>query len=121
ATPVGLYDNVLLLNGFSKLAAMTGWRVGFAAGPEGIIQQMNTLQQYTFVCAPSFAQHAAVEALRADPTAKLDAYRRKRDIVYDGLSEKFKPVRPDGAFYIFPPAPGGDGDAFVKRAIENNV
>lgn len=121
ATPVGMYDNVLLLNGFSKLAAMTGWRVGYAAGPEAIIQQMNTLQQYTYVCAPSIAQHAAIEALQADSTAKIDAYRRKRDIVYNGLFEKFEPVKPDGAFYIFPNAPGGNGTAFVKRAIENNI
>ncbi|MDQ1257557.1 MAG: aspartate aminotransferase [Candidatus Hydrogenedentes bacterium] len=121
ATIVGMYDNVLLLNGFSKMSAMTGWRVGYAAGPEEIIQKMNTLQQYTFVCAPSFAQHAAVVALGLDHSAKVDAYRAKRDIIYEGLREKFNPVKPGGAFYIFPPAPGGDGMAFVQKAIQNNV
>jgi len=118
---VGMYENIICLNGFSKNAAMTGWRVGYAGGPEEIIQSMNTLQQYTFVCAPSFAQKAAVLALKADMTEKLAAYRRKRDLVFEGLSGAFNVTKPGGAFYIFPEAPGGDGDAFVKRAIENSV
>jgi aspartate aminotransferase/aminotransferase len=117
----GMYENVVCLNGFSKNAAMTGWRVGYAAGPEDVIQSMNTLQQYTFVCAPSFAQKAAVVALKADMTEKLADYRRKRDLVYEGLKGVFKVTKPGGAFYIFPEVPDGDGDAFVRRAIENNV
>ncbi|MBI5093115.1 MAG: aminotransferase class I/II-fold pyridoxal phosphate-dependent enzyme [Candidatus Hydrogenedentes bacterium] len=121
STMVGLYDNLILLNGFSKMAAMTGWRVGFAAGPEDIIQKMTTLQQYTFVCAPSFAQKAAVTALRADPSEKTAQYRKKRDLISEGLKDRFTIVQPGGAFYIFPQAPGGDGDAFVAKAIENNV
>ncbi|MBI2423353.1 MAG: pyridoxal phosphate-dependent aminotransferase [Candidatus Hydrogenedentes bacterium] len=115
------YDNVILLNGLSKNAAMTGWRIGFAAGPEEVIQAMNTLQQYTFVCAPSFAQHAAVTALKQDMTAKVDAYRKKRDLMYAGLSGIFQVTRPGGAFYIFPETPQGDGDAFVRAAIEKNL
>ena len=121
ASFAGRGENVMVLNGFSKIAAMTGWRVGYAAGPEAIIQQMNTLQQYTFVCAPSFAQHAAVKALDQDSTDKVKAYTRKRDIVYEGLREKFNAAKPNGAFYIFPEAPGGDGEAFVKKAIDNNI
>jgi aspartate aminotransferase/aminotransferase len=121
ATIVGMYDNVICLNGFSKNAAMTGWRVGYAAGPEDVIQSMNTLQQYTFVCAPSFAQKAAVLALKADMTEKVADYRRKRDLVYGRLSGAFNVTKPGGAFYIFPEAPDGDGDDFVRRAIENNV
>lgn len=121
ASMVGRYENVLCLNGFSKNMAMTGWRLGYAAGPENVIQAMNTLQQYTFVCAPSFAQKAAVLALKADMTAKVDAYRRKRDLVYNGLKDVFSCVKPGGAFYIYPQTPDGDGDGFVKKAIENNV
>ncbi|MDX9976170.1 MAG: pyridoxal phosphate-dependent aminotransferase [FCB group bacterium] len=121
ATFAGLYDRAIILNGLSKNAGMTGWRIGFAAGPEEVVQAMNTLQQYTFVCAPSFAQKAAVAALRADMTPKVEAYRRKRDMVYNGLKEFTQVTRPDGAFYIFPEAPGGDGDAFVRKAIENNL
>lgn len=122
ATMVGMYDNLLLLNGLSKNAAMTGWRVGFAAGPEAVIQAMNTLQQYTFVCAPSPAQKAAVVALQQDMTPKVDAYRKKRDIVYEGLTRLgFNTTKPGGAFYIFPEAPTGDGDTFVAKAIENQL
>lgn len=119
---VGMCANLIVLNGFSKLAGMTGWRVGYAAGPDTVIQAMNTLQQYTFVCAPAPAQKAAAKALEIDHSAKIDAYRTKRDITYNGLVERgFTVARPGGAFYIFPEAPGGDGDAFVKRAIENNL
>lgn len=124
-TLVGRHDNLILLNGFSKIAAMTGLRVGYAAGPEEIINQMNTLQQYSFVCAPSIAQHAAVIALKLDHSAKVEAYREKRDIAYEMLSEHFTVQRPNGAFYIFPQAPEidgvCDGDTFVETAIANNV
>ena len=54
-------------------------------------------------------------------TEKVDAYRRKRDLVYNGLKDTFHCVKPGGAFYIYPRTPDGDGDAFVKKAIENNV
>lgn len=122
ASMAGMYENTIVLNGFSKLAAMTGWRVGYAAGPEAIIQAMNTLQQYTYVCAPSFAQKACVTALESDHSAKIAAYRRKRDLIFEGIRGLgLNVARPGGAFYIFPEAPGGDGDAFVKRAIENNL
>lgn len=117
----GMLENLIVLNGFSKMAGMTGWRVGYAAGPEPVIQEMNTLQQYTFVCAPSFAQKAAIPALHADHSARVSAYRKKRDLVYEGLSAKFNVVKPTGAFYIFPEAPGGDGERFVAKAIENRV
>lgn len=122
STMAGLYENTIVLNGFSKMAAMTGWRVGFAAGPKDLLNEMNTLQQYTFVCAPSFAQKAAVKALEMDHGPHIAAYRRKRDLVYQGLVDAgFHVVKPGGAFYIFPEAPGSDGDGFVKRAIENKV
>lgn len=121
ATMAGRAENVIILNGFSKNMAMTGWRLGYAAGPEAIIQAMNTLQQYSFVCAPSPAQKAALPALKADMSEKVANYRRKRDLVYNALKDVFPCVKPGGAFYIFPQAPNGDGDQFVKKAIENNV
>lgn len=121
ATMAGRYDNLIILNGFSKMAAMTGWRVGFAAGPEDIIQHMDTLGQYTFVCVPPFAQYAALVALTMDISDKVEQYREKRDLIYEGLADRFDVVKPNGAFYIFPAAPGGDGEAFVAKAIENNV
>ena len=117
-----LYDRTVILRGFSKSHAMTGWRLGYAAGPTEVIAQMTKLQQYTFVCAPSPLQYAALKAMDVPMDAAVAAYRKKRDIVFDGLSKKFEPVKPEGAFYIFPKAPKGmTASDFVTQAIENNV
>ncbi len=115
------YEKTLLLNGFSKSSAMTGWRLGYAAGPQKIIESMKTLQQYSFVCAPSFAQKAGLAALNYDISRHINGYRKKRDLIYEGLSGYFEVEKPGGAFYIFPKAPGGDGVKFVEKAIANNV
>ena len=69
ATITQYYDKVLLLNGFSKSHAMTGWRLGYAMGPKDVIQEMTKLQQYTFVCAPAMAQWAGLNALDLPMTA----------------------------------------------------
>ena len=121
ASVAPMYDKTLLLGGFSKSHAMTGWRLGYAAGPESIIGEMVKLQQFSFVCAPSFAQYAGVKALEVDTTAYRDAYRRKRDRIYNGLKDRFEVQRPGGAFYIFPKAPWGTGDEFVAAAIESGL
>jgi aspartate aminotransferase/aminotransferase len=114
-------ENGILLDGFSKSHAMTGWRVGYAVGPAEIIQQMNKLQQYTFVCSPSMAQKAAVTAVEYDMSATVADYKCKRDIIYGGLKDTFELVQPGGAFYAFPKAPGDSGTAFVEKAIANNL
>ena len=115
----------ILLKGYSKTYAMTGWRLGYAAGPRAIIDQMTKLQQYTFVCAPSMVQYAALETLdpaRLDMSPQVEAYRHKRDIMMAGLRGAFDLNAPGGAFYIFPKVPGNvSGTEFVKRAIERNV
>jgi len=101
---------------------MTGWRVGYAAGPEAIVSQMTKLQQYTYVCAPSAFQQAALAAMDVPMDRARDAYRRKRDIAFETLSKKFEVVKPEGAFYIFPKAPRGlSATDFVTKAIERNV
>ena len=116
-----LYENTLLMRGFSKSYAMTGWRMGWCTGPRPVLEKMTMLQQYSFVCAPSMAQAAGIAALGTDMSAEADAYRRKRDMVFEMLGERFGLIRPGGAFYAFVPAPGGDATAFVKRAIDSNV
>jgi len=116
-----IYENTLLMRGFSKSYAMTGWRIGWCTGPEAIIEKMTMLQQYSFVCAPSMAQIAALTALKTDMSAEAAQYKHKRDMVYDALGGTFGLVKPAGAFYAFVPAPGGEAAAFVARAIENNV
>jgi len=113
--------NGLLLDGFSKSHGMTGWRVGYAVGSEDVIQTMSKIQQYTFVCAPSIVQKAAVHALEHSMAEKVHAYRRKRDLVYNGLKDKFELEKPGGAFYAFVRAPGDNATAFVEKAIANNL
>jgi aspartate aminotransferase/aminotransferase len=115
------YEKTLTLGGFSKSWAMTGWRLGYAAGPREIIQQMITLQQYTFSSVNSFAQKAAIKALDYNVEDYIQGYKRKREIIYEGLKEKFRVQKPQGAFYIFPEVPGGNGEVFVEKAIQNNL
>ncbi len=121
-SPLSLYENTLVVRGFSKSHAMTGWRVGYAFGPAEVVAQMTKLQQYTFVCAPAPFQEAALAALDTDMSPHVDAYRKKRDIAYSMLSNKFEIEKPGGAFYIFPKAPAGiTASAFVEKAIASNV
>ncbi|HRZ86251.1 MAG TPA: pyridoxal phosphate-dependent aminotransferase [bacterium] len=115
------YDRTLTLNGFSKSLSMTGWRIGYAAGPKEIIKEMTKLQQYTFVCAPSFAQLAAVKGLDVPMEGYIAEYRGKRDLIYEGLKNEFRIVKPEGAFYMFPEAPNGAASEFVRMAIERNL
>jgi aspartate aminotransferase/aminotransferase len=116
------YENTLVLRGFSKSHAMTGWRVGYAFGPAEIVAQMAKLQQYTFVCAPSPFQHAALAAMDVPMEKAVAAYRTKRDLVCRLLQRRFEIAWPQGAFYVFPKAPGGTTAAeFATKAIENNV
>jgi aspartate aminotransferase/aminotransferase len=116
-----LYEKTLTFGGFSKGWAMTGWRLGYAAGPREILQQMITLQQYTFSSVSSFAQKAAIKALDFKVDDYIRDYKKKRDLIYEGLREKFQVQKPLGAFYIFPEVPGGNGEAFVERAIQQNL
>ncbi|MCX7934413.1 MAG: pyridoxal phosphate-dependent aminotransferase, partial [Planctomycetota bacterium] len=116
------YQPALVLGGFSKSHAMTGWRVGYAVGPEDLVQAMTKFQQFTFVCAPAPFQAAAVAALDVDMSAAIDAYRRKRDFIYEGLCRLgYRATRPGGAFYIFPEAPGGDSRVFVERCLAQEL
>jgi aspartate aminotransferase/aminotransferase len=122
----GYYEKTLLLKGFSKSYAMTGWRMGYVAGTEAVrevIEEMTKIQQYTFVCAPTPFQRAAVAALDSDMSEYVAAYKKKRDMIYDGLKDKYEIVKPGGAFYAFVKAPQWAKSAteFVEKAIANNV
>ena len=103
ASPATWNEDVLVVDGFSKAYGMTGWRLGYAHGPSRLIQEMAKLQQFSFVCAPSMAQYAGVVALDQDLTAQIDAYRRKRDMVVDALSDDFE-LRPPGRCVLRLPA-----------------
>jgi aspartate/methionine/tyrosine aminotransferase len=115
---------VLLIRGLGKTYGVTGWRMGYAAGPRVIIEEMAKLQQYTFVCAPSVAQWGAISALDVDMSSHISAYQKRRDMVVEALSRHTNVTTPGGAFYAFPEVPKGLGRSatkFVERAIENNV
>ena len=115
-------DHTLSLGGFSKSHAMTGWRVGWAVGPEDLIQAMTKFQQFSFVCAPSPFQSAAAAAIDFDMSESIKTYKAKRDLLYNGMKDAgYDVVKPGGAFYIFAKAPWGTGTEFVEECIRNNL
>ncbi len=123
-SPLRTTRNVVLLRGFSKTWAMTGWRLGYMTGPKAVIDQCTKLQQYSFVCAPSMVQAAGVEALKTSVDHHVADYRRKRDQVVERLSPHYELTVPGGAFYAFPKVPaklGMTGTQFVHKALEKNL
>ena len=114
-------QRAIVLDGFSKNYAMTGWRLGFVHGPSKVIDAMIKVQQYTFVCAPQPAQWAGVVAMDVDISQHIAAYHHKRDMIVDGLADRYEIAHPNGAFYVFPKAPWGTSTEFVSEAIRNNL
>ena len=104
----GMFERTLTINGFSKTFAMTGWRLGFVAAPEWIIERMTRFQMYNSTCPVTFAQYAAAKALKDERSWKAveemrNEYDRRRHLVWKRLNEMGLPtVKPKGAFYIFP-------------------
>ena len=120
-SPAEYNDQTIVIDGFSKSHAMTGWRVGYVHGPTDVIDTMVKLQQYSFVCAPQPAQWASAVAMDVDITSLMESYRAKRDRLVDGISDLYEVAQPGGAFYAYPKSPSGSGSEFVSRAIENNL
>ncbi len=102
----GMKERTILINGFSKSYAMTGWRLGYAAGPENIIEQMIKIHQFAIMCAPTTSQYAAIEALKngdSDVEMMRDAYDQRRRFLVHALREMgLDCFEPYGAFYVFP-------------------
>ncbi len=123
STPAEWNDDVLVVDGFSKSLGMTGWRLGFAHGPERLIQEMAKLQQFSFICAPSPLQAGIVNAFDMDRSEQAAIYRKKRDRVVDALSGLYELARPEGAFYAFPKVPEGYASAsdFIQQAVKHNL
>ncbi len=120
----GAHENVLLVRGFGKTYGVTGWRLGYAAGPARLIEEMTKLQQYTFVCAPTPLQWGAAAAFDVDMEPVITAYQRRRDRVVRRLSEVTEVATPGGAFYAFPRVPerlGLTASKFVERCIERGL
>jgi aspartate aminotransferase/aminotransferase len=124
ASPARWNDQTLVVDGFSKTYAVTGWRMGWIHGPAAIIDKLTMMQQYTFVCAPHPLQWAGVAALETDMSAQVAEYRKRRDFIVAGLRDAGYEVAPTGgAFYVFPKVPKGKGTGteFVARAIEKEL
>ena len=121
----GMQERTLLLNGFSKAYAMTGWRIGYALGAPAIIAAMTKIHQYTMLCAPITVQMAAIEALRHGEKymKKMVAeYDRRRRLIYEGLTKMgLKCFEPKGAFYIFPDitSTGYTDEEFAETLLES--
>jgi aminotransferase len=118
----GMRDRTILLNGFSKAYAMTGWRLGYATGNKEIIEAMLKIHQYIMLCAPITAQMAAVEALRCDDEVErmVSEYNRRRRLMVEGLREiGLGCFEPKGAFYTFPSIAntGLTSEEFAKRLL----
>ena len=119
----GTHDRSLLLGGFSKDYAMTGWRIGYAAGPEHLIKGLLRVHQYMVMSAPTMSQYAALEGLRSGEPHVLQMlaeYDRRRKLIVSGLNQIGLPTfEPKGAFYAFPKvsATGLDDDTFCNRLL----
>lgn len=106
ATFPGMKERTIVINGFSKSYAMTGWRLGYATGPANIIEQMTKIHQFAIMCAPTTSQYAAVEALRngdSDVEMMRDAYDKRRKLLVHAFNNMgLTCFEPYGAFYVFP-------------------
>ena len=119
----GMRDRTIIINGFSKSFAMTGWRMGFATGPELIMQQILKIHQFAIMAAPTTSQYAAIEAMtngEEDVQIMRNAYNQRRRFVLELFSEMgLKCFEPEGAFYMFPCIKefGMTSDEFANRFL----
>ena len=120
----GMRERTIVINGFSKSYAMTGWRLGYAAGPKEIMKQMLKIHQFVIMCAPTTSQYAAIEALRngdEDVRRMRESYDERRRFLVNALNEMGLPCfEPKGAFYVFPniSAYGMTSEEFARRLLE---
>jgi aminotransferase len=124
STIPGMQERTVLLGGFSKNYAMTGWRAGYAVGPAGLIKGLVRIHQYTIMSAPTMSQAAALEALvnGGEFVAQMrDEYDRRRKLIVGGLNQLGLPTfEPHGAFYAFPniAVTGMDDETFAQKLLE---
>lgn len=120
----GMKERTILINGFSKSYAMTGWRLGYAAGPKEILEQMIKIHQFAIMCAPTNSQYAAISALREgdrDVEEMREAYnQRRRYLVHELREMGLECFEPFGAFYVFPSIKkfGMSSDEFASRLLK---
>ena len=120
----GMWERTLLVSGFSKAYAMTGWRLGYACGPKELMGPLTKLHQYGIMCAPTTAQYAAIEAMNngdSDVTQMRDEYDMRRRLIVDELNKMgLSCFEPEGAFYVFPSiqSTGMTSEEFCQRLLK---
>ncbi|MCR5721142.1 MAG: aminotransferase class I/II-fold pyridoxal phosphate-dependent enzyme [Lachnospiraceae bacterium] len=120
----GMKERTILINGFSKAYAMTGWRLGYACGPKEVITQMTKIHQFCIMCAPTTSQYAAIEAIKNgddDIAGMREAYNQRRRFLLNAFKEMgLECFEPYGAFYVFPCIKefGMTSDEFATRFLE---
>ena len=125
ASITSMSERTILISGFSKAFAMTGWRLGYAAGPKPIMEAMTKIHQYTIMCAPTMAQHGALEALRNGRSNVLEmktSYRQRRNFVVKALKDMGLSCHlPGGAFYVFPSiaSTGLSSEEFAEELLQS--
>lgn len=125
ASMPGMYERTVVLSGFSKAFAMTGWRIGYAVGPEEIIKNMNKIHQYIIMCAPTPSQFAGLEAMQSEDRdeeidAMREAYDERRKVIVNGFRNMgLSCFEPKGAFYVFPSIKrtGLSSEEFCQRLL----
>jgi len=118
----GAQEDMLVIRGFGKTYGVTGWRMGYAAGPAELMGHIAKFQQYTYVCAPSVAQHGCIAAMDVDMGPIVAQYKQRRDALVQALSQWTEVAVPGGAFYLFPRVPEGTtGTQFVEDAISRKL
>lgn len=123
ASVPGMRERTVLVNGFSKTFAMTGWRLGYACGPKPIMDMITKIHQFAIMCAPTISQHAAIEALRncdGEVEKMLEEYDMRRKIIVSGFNKLGLTCRePKGAFYAFPSiqSTGLTSEEFCERLL----
>ena len=125
ASMPGMSERTLVINGFSKAFSMTGWRLGYGAGPKDLLEQMTKVHQFAIMCAPTTSQYAAIEALRNCDRAVEEMrqeYNRRRRLVVASLREMGLSCNdPGGAFYVFPSiqSTGMTSEAFCQDLLHH--
>lgn len=120
----GMQERTIVINGFSKAYAMTGWRLGYAMGPELIIKQMTKIHQFAIMCAPTTSQYAAIQALRfgdSDVQRMCASYNQRRKFLLQAFRKMGLPCfEPFGAFYVFPNVSqfGMTSEEFATRFLQ---
>ena len=121
-SPREFTSKCIVVSGASKSMGMPGWRIGWMLAPRELTERMYSLQQFSYVCAPAPLQWAALAGIDQDFSAYREEYRAKRDLVYEGLKDNYRIVKPGGAFYMFPYLPeGADAERFMDACIKREL